>query len=74
MFGLGKKRSKFGKFLDRHSITQEKLSELSGVNKNTLSRISNSGDSRPSLKNAAKIIKTLKKEGYRCDYDDFWSM
>ncbi|HHY72309.1 MAG TPA: helix-turn-helix transcriptional regulator [Bacillus bacterium] len=74
MFGLGKSRSKFGKFLDKNSITQEDLSKESGVNKNTISRISKLTENRPSLNNANKIIKTLKKAGYNVDYDDFWSM
>lgn len=72
MFGLGKKRSKFGKFLDRHGITQEELSKASGVNRNTISRAAKTDDQQPSMKNSAKIIKTLNKSGYKVDYDDFW--
>jgi DNA-binding XRE family transcriptional regulator len=74
MFGLGKKKSKFGKFLDQNSITQQDLSKQSGVNRNSISRLTQSDDHRPSLKNGQKIIKTLKKEGYKVDFDDFWSM
>lgn len=74
MFGLGKPRSKFGKFLDRNSITQEEFAKESGVNKNTISRIAKSTDNRPSMKNASKIVRTLKKNGYNVDYDDFWDM
>ncbi|MEN8702457.1 helix-turn-helix transcriptional regulator [Bacillus infantis] len=74
MFGLGKKRSKFGKFLDRHGITQEELSKASGVNRNTISRAAKTDDQQPSMKNSVKIIKTLKKSGYKVDYDDFWSI
>jgi transcriptional regulator with XRE-family HTH domain len=67
-------RSKFGKFLDRNSITQQDLSKHSGVNRNSISRLTQSDDNRPSMKNAQKIIKALKKVGYKVDYDDFWSM
>lgn len=74
MFGIGKKRSKFGKFLDRNSITQQDISKHSGVNRNSISRLTQSDDNRPSMKNAQKIIKALKKVGYKVDYDDFWSM
>ena len=74
LFGIGKKRSTFGKFLDRNSITQEDLSKRSGVNRNSISRLTQSDDNRPSMKNAQKIIKALKKVGYKVDYDDFWSM
>ncbi|MYL53321.1 helix-turn-helix domain-containing protein [Pontibacillus yanchengensis] len=72
MFGLGKKRSRFGKFLDKYGITQEELSKVSKVNRNTISRIASSNDNEPSFKNAKKIIKALNKEGYNVDYEDFW--
>ena len=74
MFGIGKKRSTFGKFLDRNSITQEELAKRSGVNRNSISRLTQSNDHRPSMKNGQKIIKVFKKVGYNVDYDDFWSM
>lgn len=74
MFGLGKKRSKFGRFMDRNGIIQEELSKASGVNRNTISRAAKDDDQQPSMKNAVKLIKTLKKAGYNVDYDDFWSM
>lgn len=73
MFGLGKKRSKFGKFLDKNRITQQELAEASKVNRNSISRLTKSDDNRPSMKNASKIIKTLKKASHNVDYDDFWS-
>lgn len=72
MFGLGKPSSKFGKFLRRNNITQTDLKEWSGVNQNTLSRISRSNKHKPSMSNGQKIIKALKKKGYRVDFDDFW--
>lgn len=74
MFGLGKKRSQFGKFLDRNGITQEELSKVSGVNRNSISRITQSDENKPSMKNATKLIRALKNAGYNVDYDDFWSM
>jgi len=72
MFGLGKKRSKFGKFLDKNGITQQELAKESGVNRNSISRVANDDDQELSFKNAKKVIKTLRKEGYSVDYDDFW--
>ncbi|HER2162614.1 helix-turn-helix domain-containing protein [Peribacillus phoenicis] len=74
MFGLGKKRSKFGRFLDQNAITQQEISKVSGVNRNSISRITQSDENKPSMKNASKLIKALKKAGYNVDYDDFWSM
>lgn len=74
MFGLGKKRSKFGKFLDKHSILQEEIAKESGVSKSTISRLCDPAEHEPTIKVARKIIKSLKKEGFNVDYDDFWSM
>ncbi|EFZ1984541.1 helix-turn-helix transcriptional regulator, partial [Shigella flexneri] len=64
MFGLGKKRSKFGRFLDQNAITQQEISKVSGVNRNSISRITQSDENKPSMKNASKLIKALKKAGY----------
>lgn len=74
MFGLGKKRSSFGKFLDQNGITQQELSKVSGVNRNSISRIASDSNKKPSMTNASKLINALKKAGYKVDYDDFWSM
>ncbi|PEE25977.1 transcriptional regulator, partial [Bacillus toyonensis] len=38
MFGLGKQRSKFGKFLDKNGISQQDVVRESGVNRGTISR------------------------------------
>ena len=44
MFGLGKKRSRFGKYLDQHSITQQEMAKESGVSKSTISRLCDPGE------------------------------
>ncbi|MED1059165.1 helix-turn-helix transcriptional regulator [Bacillus mycoides] len=72
MFGLGKPLSKFGKFLRRNNITQTDLKEWSGVNQNTISRISRSNTYKPSLGNGQKLIRALKRKGYSVDFEDFW--
>ena len=73
---LGKKRSKFGKFLDKHEITQQEVVKQSGVSRGTISRLCQP-ESRdgPTMKNATKIIKALRDlTGTNVNYDDFWSM
>jgi putative transcriptional regulator len=74
MFGLGKKRSNFGKYLDRHSITQQEMAKESGVSKSTISRLCDPDESEPTLGVAKKIIKALKKHDRSVNYDDFWDM
>ncbi|MEK4503680.1 MULTISPECIES: helix-turn-helix domain-containing protein [Bacillus] len=68
-----KPRSKLGKFLDRHDLTQEKVSKVSGVSKSTLSRLCKGNAFHPSFKNQNKIITALRKlTGKNIDPTDFW--
>ncbi|MBX9955074.1 helix-turn-helix transcriptional regulator [Peribacillus simplex] len=71
--GLGKKRSRFGQFIDKNSISQQLLARKSGVSNSTISRLCHPEEYEPSIKNAMRIIKVLKEDGYQVDFDDFWS-
>lgn len=75
MFGLGKKRSKLGKWLDRRGITQTWLAKASGVNRNTINDLA-AGDSdrAPTARTMSKILKALREVDPRVKSDDFWSM
>ncbi|WCK53816.1 helix-turn-helix transcriptional regulator [Aneurinibacillus sp. Ricciae_BoGa-3] len=73
-FGLGKKRSKLGKWLDRRGISQQELEKRSGVSRGTISRLCSDDANTPNFKNAKKIISALKTLDSGVDYDDFWSM
>ena len=72
MFGLGKKRSKFGKWLDKQGLTQREVEKAARINKNTMSLLCNDRDYSPKYSTWAKVEKALRKEGYNVDYDDFW--
>ncbi len=74
MFGLGKKRSKLGKWLDKRGITQQWLCKEAGINKDTATRAASSDEYSPNLKTANKIIKALKKIDPNVKQDDFWSV
>ena len=75
-FTLGKKRSKFGKFLDENDITQKDVVKKSGVSRGTISRLCQTEhEEGPTMKNARKIIKALLEiTGKDVYYDNFWSM
>lgn len=75
-FSLGKRRSKFGKFLDKNDITQQEVVKKSGVSRGTISRLCKPEHKEgPTMKNAQKIIKALRElTGKNIDHDDFWSM
>jgi DNA-binding XRE family transcriptional regulator len=74
MFGLGKRRSKFGKWIDRRGLKQEWIAEKSGVSRSTISQLANDDEREPTLKNARKIIKALREIDPNVKQDDFWSM
>lgn len=71
-YGLGKPRSSFGKFLDKNRISQQDLVKWSGVSRSTISNCAKGDAFTPSVKNATKIIKALRKQGYDVDIQDFW--
>jgi transcriptional regulator with XRE-family HTH domain len=74
-FGLGKGRSRFGRFLDKNDITQQEVVDKSGVSRGTISRICQDDLNVPKLQNAKKILKAIKDiTGKDMDYDDFWTM
>lgn len=73
-FGIGKKRSKFGKYLDRCGIAQKKVEEGTGLSRGTISRLCSDNQNAPTMKNATKIIKFLRKYDKNVDYTDFWEM
>lgn len=71
MFGLGKKRSKFGKWLDREGITQRELAKKARVSNDTISRYC-SGEGEPKISTWVKVQRALKSMGYDKDYNDFF--
>jgi putative transcriptional regulator len=72
MFGLGKKRSNLGKWLDRRGISQRWLEKSAAVSKGTVSRLCSEPAAKPSGNTASKILKALKKVDPGVKYDQFW--
>ncbi|WP_050613361.1 helix-turn-helix transcriptional regulator [Bacillus testis] len=75
-FSLGKRRSRFGKFLDKNGLSQQDVVKISGVSRGTISRLCQpEHEEGPTLKNAKKIVKALNDlTGKDIHYDDFWNM
>lgn len=73
-FGLGKQRTKFGRFLDRNSISQIEVSKKSKLSNSTLSKMSGNKDYRPKYSTITRVIKALKDMGYRVEGRDFWDI
>lgn len=73
VFGLGKSRSRLGKFIDQRGITQDQLSKMSKTSRNTISALCHGGKSSgPYEATQIKIISALRKAGYDVRPEDFW--
>lgn len=71
--GLGKDRTKLGRYLDKNGITQSELAKAAKVGDMTISRLCNEKDYRPKISTANKIKKALKSLGYDVP-DDYLGM
>jgi len=74
MFGLGKKRSNLGSWLDNNGWSQEDLIDDSGVSRNTISKACSDDDYFPSSKTMGKILKSTRKVDPDLKSDDFWGL
>ncbi|WHY01887.1 helix-turn-helix transcriptional regulator [Neobacillus sp. DY30] len=74
MFGLGKPRSKFGRFLDSKGIEQKEVAERAKVSEMTLTRLCNDKDHQPRISTWVKIQRALKSMGYEVDRDKFFDI
>jgi adenine/guanine phosphoribosyltransferase-like PRPP-binding protein len=77
MFNLGKGRSKFGKYIDKHLGYggQERVREVSKVSRITISRVCSTDDYTPSGKTMRALLSAVRKlTGKEVKSDDFWNM
>lgn len=74
MFGLGKPRSKFGKWIDKKGIKQIDIVKSSQVGRSTISNMCSNPNHRPRYESWIKVERALKKLGYDIRKEDFWDM
>ncbi len=72
MFGLGKPRTKLGRFIDGSGLTQGWLEKKAGLNKNSVSKLCGDASYEPRAGTVQKIISALRKHGHDVRADDFW--
>lgn len=72
MFGLGKTRTKFGKWLDKKGIAQNEVAKKSKVGRTTISNMCSDKDYSPKYSTFEQVRRGLEKMGYDVDYNDFW--
>ncbi|NBI28994.1 helix-turn-helix domain-containing protein [Chengkuizengella marina] len=70
--GLGRPRSRLGKYLDDNEIPQKSMEEKTGINKDTMSKLCNKKDYSPNEKTKQKVIKVLKEKDKKADINTFW--
>lgn len=69
--GLGKKRSKFGKWLDEKGVKQEYIVEQTNISRNTISDIC-SGKREPNSTTIKKILVAVKKIDKKAKAEDLF--
>lgn len=71
-YGLGKSRSKLGKFLDKNNIKQNEIIKLTGFTRTQMQRLCSSEDWNHQRDTKRRIVGALVKLGYEVSESDFW--
>ena len=74
MFGLGKSRTKLGRWLDKKGISQEWVSKKSGVSRDTISDLANDRDRLPTTRTIKKIMKAIREIDPKAKSSDFFDI
>lgn len=74
MWGIGKPRSKLGKWLDRKGLEQQDLAKEAKVSRNTISKACNEKEYIPSPSVMKKLLKAIRKIDPNAKMNDFWNM
>lgn len=74
VFGLGKTRSKFGKWVDKTGLTQNEIAKSAKVGRQTVSNICSDKNYVPKISTWAKIEKGLKSIGHNVKHEDFFDI
>jgi transcriptional regulator with XRE-family HTH domain len=74
MWGIGKKRSKLGKWIDKQGYTQEDLRIASKVSRNTISRLCSDSDYMPTMSTIKKVMQAIRQLDPGAKPDDFFDI
>jgi DNA-binding XRE family transcriptional regulator len=74
MFGIGKPRTNLGKWIDQEGITQEELSKMAGINRDTASASCSQRGYTPSPIIMKKILKAVRQIDPSAKADQFWDL
>lgn len=68
------KRSKLGRFLEKHGYNQSQLSKMADLNKNTVTRIYTDSSYMPSGNTISKVMKALRRLDPSLKAEDFFDV
>lgn len=74
MFGLGKPRSKFGRWLDKKEIKQQDIAKSSKLGRTTISNMCSDPNHKPRYETWVKVERVLKSLGHDVKREDFFDM
>jgi predicted XRE-type DNA-binding protein len=74
MFGVGKSRTKFGKWLDREGLTQREIENESGLGRATISKLCNDKHYRPKIETISKVKRAVRNLGRDVPPDNHFGM
>jgi transcriptional regulator with XRE-family HTH domain len=74
MWGIGKPRSKLGKWMDKRRLDQQDLAKAARVSKNTISKACNEKDYIPRHDVIKKLLAAIRKIDPNAKMSDFWDM
>lgn len=72
MFGIGKPRSKFGKWVDKNGIMQREIAKKAKISEMSLTRMCNDKHYVPKISTWVKVQRALKSMGYDVDREDYF--
>lgn len=74
MWGLGKKRTKLGKWLDQRGLEQQELVKAAKVSKNTVTKACNDKNYIPSQSVVKKLLTAIRQHDKNARMSDFWDI
>lgn len=75
MFGIGKDRTPFGKFLDSKRIFQKEVEQETGLSNPIVNKACNDAKYFPSPSTQAKLLEFVRKRGWKkAKAHDLWPM
>jgi transcriptional regulator with XRE-family HTH domain len=74
MWGIGKPRSKLGKWMDKKGLEQQELAKVAKVSRNTVSKACNEADYVPRHDVIKKLLNAIRKIDPNVKMSDFWDM